>query len=152
MVIADAFYGLLNQISSLNLLDYLLGGNLPNDMVWLFQVFQAISCGFFYVKILYDDAKPSLPRSIGVAVSPLFLLLIVLITLEFLFTGLESTAMITFDSVSIGRDTLTHSSTYLSIAIGLTLTYKVQRYGNFAQSEFFMVGMFAVFVLSLIHI
>ena len=148
LIIADAFYGLLNQISSLNLLDYLLGGNLPNDMVWLLQVFQAISCGFFFVKILYDDAKPSLLRSIGVAASPLFLLLIVLITLEFLFSGLESTAMITFDSVSIGRDTLTHSSTYLSIAIGLTLTYKVQRYGNFAQSEFFMVGMFAVFVLS----
>ena len=30
----------------------------------------------------------------------------------------------------------------------MTLTYKVQRYGNFAQSEFFMVGMFAVFVIS----
>ena len=125
-----------------------MGGNLPNDMVWLFQVAQAISCGFFYVKILYDDAKPSLLRSVGVAGSPLFLLIVVLVTLEFLFSGLDSTAMITFDSVSIGRDTLTHSSTYLSIAIGLTLTYKVQRYGNFAQSEFFMVGMFAVFVIS----
>ena len=147
-MIADAFSGLLNQISSLNLLDHLMGGNLPNDMVWLFQVAQAISCGFFYVKILYDDAKPSLLRSVGVAGSPLFLLIVVLVTLEFLFSGLDSTAMITFDSVSIGRDTLTHSSTYLSIAIGLTLTYKVQRYGNFAQSEFFMVGMFAVFVIS----
>ncbi len=148
LLILDAFSGLLNQASSLNLLDYLLRGNLPNDLVWLLQFTQAICCGFFYVKILYDDAKPGLLRSVGVAGSPLFLLLVVFISLEFLFSGLDSTAMITLDSVSIGRDTLTHSSTYLSIALGLTLTYKVQRYGNFAQSEFFMVGMFAVFVIS----
>tara|TARA_B100000686_G_scaffold339347_1_gene413278 strand:+ start:773 stop:4921 length:4149 start_codon:yes stop_codon:yes gene_type:complete len=148
LLMLDAFSGLLNQISSLNLLDYLLGGNLPNDLVWLLQLTQAISCGFFYVKILYDDAKPGLLRSVGVAASPLFLLLVVFISLELLFSGLDSTAMITLDSISIGRDTLTHSSTYLSIAIGLTLTYKVQRYGNFAQSEFFMVGMFVVFVIS----
>ena len=52
LLMLDAFSGLLNQISSLNLLDYLLGGNLPNDLVWLLQLTQAFSCGFFYVKIL----------------------------------------------------------------------------------------------------
>ena len=43
--------------------------------------------------------------------------------------------------------TLTWSSTYLAIAVGLTLTYKVQRYGNFAQSELFMIGMYLSMVM-----
>ena len=49
--------------------------------------------------------------------------------------------------ISISTGTLTWASTYLAIAIGLTLTYKVQRYGNFAQSEFFMIGMYLAMIL-----
>jgi len=148
LLIADAFAGLLYQTSSLNLLDYILADNLPFEMVFLLQTVQAISCGFFYVKILFDDAKPGVLRSLGMFGSPLFLLAVVLITLEFLFTGQGLATDINIDSIAIVRETLTHSSTFLSIALGLTLTYKVQRYGNFAQSEFFMIGMFTTFVIS----
>ncbi|MDG1554033.1 MAG: ABC transporter permease, partial [Candidatus Thalassarchaeaceae archaeon] len=56
-------------------------------------------------------------------------------------------ATITLDLISISTGTLTWASTYLAIAIGLTLTYKVQRYGNFAQSEFFMIGMYLAMVM-----
>ncbi len=60
---------------------------------------------------------------------------------------MHSGAAITFDLTSLGTSTLMWSATYLSIAIGLTLTYKVQRYGNFAQSELYMVGMFFGLIL-----
>ena len=49
------------------------------------------------------------------------------LTLDILLDGLGEGASFTLDLVSIATGTLTWSSTYLAIAIGLTLTYKVQR-------------------------
>jgi len=72
---------------------------------------------------------------------------VIFLTLEALLQGLETKATITLDLISISTGTLTWASTYLAIAIGLTLTYKVQRYGNFAQSEFFMIGMYLAMVM-----
>ncbi|MDC0149887.1 hypothetical protein OAI65_03065 [Candidatus Poseidoniales archaeon] len=99
------------------------------------------------IKILFDDVPESSARSIGIACSPLFLLFIVYLTLDILFKGMSDDAIITLDLISIGVGTLTWSTTYLAIAVGLTLTYKVQRYGNFAQSEFFMIGMYLSMVM-----
>ena len=148
LILLDAiFLGLQNGRGALNLVDWLLGGALPNDMVWLLQIVQSFSAGFALVKVLFDDLPPSKARSIAIASSPVFLFVLSLITLEALFLGQEKGASITFDLVSLGTNTLIWSATYLSIAIGLTLTYKVQRYGNFAQSEFFMVGMFFGMIL-----
>ena len=140
--------GTLNGFGSLNLLDRILGGGLPNDMVWILQVVQSISAGFIVVKILFDDAPEGIPRTIGLILSPLFIVVLTFLTLDFLMRGLEVSASFTLDSVSIATGTLTWSSTYLAIAIGLTLTYRVQRYGNFAQSELFMLGMYLAVVLA----
>jgi ABC-type branched-subunit amino acid transport system permease subunit len=79
--------------------------------------------------------------------SPLFLLFVVLFTIELLMIGLDTNAVIYFNLSSIGFSTLTWSSTYLAIAVGCTLTYSVQRYGNFAQSEFFMLGMYVAIMI-----
>ena len=68
-------------------------------------------------------------------------------SLDILLQGLGEDASFTLDLVSISTGTLTWSSTYLAIAIGLTLTYKVQRYGNFAQSELFMIGMYLSMIM-----
>jgi neutral amino acid transport system permease protein len=116
-------------------------------MVWLLQVMESISGGFFLVKILFDDVSAGWRRSIAIALSPLFLLFMVGLSLDNLFKGLNDDVRLTFDLISIGTSTLTWSSTYLAIAVGLTLTYKVQRYGNFAQSEFFMLGMYLSMVM-----
>ncbi|HJL59720.1 MAG TPA: hypothetical protein QF621_05155, partial [Candidatus Thalassarchaeaceae archaeon] len=64
-----------------------------------------------------------------------------------LMIGLNTSAVIYFNLSSIGFSTLTWSSTYLAIAVGCTLTYSVQRYGNFAQSEFFMLGMYVAVMI-----
>jgi len=148
LFIDAAVLGLLYGQGILNQLDKLVGGGLPDDLVWLLQLVEAISAGFAFVKILFDDVQPSITRNVAILLSPLFLILTVFISLDFLLQGLETSARVTLDLVSIGTNTLTWSSTYLAIAIGLTLTYKVQRYGNFAQSEFFMVGMFLAMVMA----
>lgn len=148
LMFLDANYlGTLNGIGTLNLVDSILGGSLPNDMVWLAQLVQSIIAGFLVVKIFFDDLPKGYPRTIAILLSPLFLLLIVFISLDLLLQGLGNTASFTLDLVSITTGTLTWSSTYLAIAIGLTLTYKVQRYGNFAQSELFMIGMYLSMIM-----
>ncbi len=147
IIIFDAWLGLRYGFGLLNHSDAILGGGIPNDMVWLLQTVVAISGGFMLIKILFDDVPESTARSIGIACSPLFLLFIVWLTLDLLFKGMADDAIITLDLVSVGVGTLTWSTTYLAIAVGLTLTYKVQRYGNFAQSEFFMIGMYLAMVM-----
>ena len=125
-LVLDSWMGLRYGYGSLNLLDSLVGGGIPNDMAWLLQTVIAISGVFFFIKILFDDVPPSWSRSIGIACSPLFLLVMIWLTLDILLKGLGTDAKITLDLVSISVGTLTWSSTYLAIAVGLTLTYKVQ--------------------------
>ena len=141
------FLGTLNGLGALNILDKLLGGGLPNDMVWLLQLVESIAAGFLVVKVLFDDIPSGIPRTVAILLSPIFMVAITFFSLDILLQGLGEDASFTLDLVSISTGTLTWSSTYLAIAIGLTLTYKVQRYGNFAQSELFMIGMYLSMIM-----
>ena len=146
-IFVDASLGLLYQNGSLNLLDFLVGGSIPNDLPWLLQIVEAASAAFFAVKIIFDDLPKGKVRTGLIFLSPVFLLSTIWLILEFLFLGLDRDATVIIDMGTIGIGTLTWSSTYLAIAVGLTLTYKVQRYGNFAQSELFMIGMYLSMVM-----
>ena len=128
------YLGTLNGYGSLNILDMLLGDALPNDMVWLIQLIQSITAGFVVIKVLFDDVPSSPLRTLALLLSPFFMVAVTFYSLDLLLQGLGASAGFTLDLVSITTGTLTWSSTYLAIAIGLTLTYTVQRYGNFAQS------------------
>ena len=147
VVALDAVLGLLHGAGSLNLLDLIVMGNLPGDLVWLLQTLQLIATGFAVVKVVFDDLPPSRLRVAIIAASPVLLLVHVLFSLEVLLRGQGLSTTVNLDLASLGMDTLTWSATYLAIAVGCTLTYAVQRYGNFAQSEFFMVGMYSGIVL-----
>ena len=147
LFIDSLILGLTYGNGILNLLDILLLDKLPTDLIWLMQIVESISAGFIVVKIFFDDIPKSNLRTLLILLSPLFLVFVVFVTLEALLQGLETRATITLDLISISTGTLTWASTYLAIAIGLTLTYKVQRYGNFAQSEFFMIGMYLAMIL-----
>ena len=140
-------FGLTFGKGFLNLIDILLLDKLPTDLIWLMQILESITAGFIVVKMFFDDIPKSNLRTILIFLSPIFLVMVVFVTLEALLQGLETRATITLDLISISTGTLTWASTYLAIAIGLTLTYKVQRYGNFAQSEFFMIGMYLAMIL-----
>ncbi len=139
--------GTSNGIGLLNIVDTILGGGIPDDMVWLLQVVESLTAGFIIIKVFFDDVPPSNFRSIALLTSPLFMILVTFLTLDILLSGLGEGASFTLDLVSVATGTLTWSSTYLAIAIGLTLTYKVQRYGNFAQSELFMIGMYLSMIM-----
>jgi len=147
LFIDSLILGLTYGNGILNLLDILLFDKLPTDLIWLMQIVESISAGFIVVKMFFDDIPKSNLRTLLILLSPLFLVFVVFVTLEALLQGLETRATITLDLISISTGTLTWASTYLAIAIGLTLTYKVQRYGNFAQSEFFMIGMYLAMIL-----
>ncbi len=138
----DSYLGLIYNKGILNFIDLILIGNLPSDFVWLLQTFQMICVGFFFVKILFENVPPSRGRTIAMCLSPFLLIIHVLLCLHVLLLGQGLVANLTFNFGTIGISTLTWSSTYLAIAVGCTLTYSVQRYGNFAQSEFFMLGMY----------
>ena len=99
------------------------------------------------MKIIFDDLPKGKVRTSLMFLSPVFLLSTIWVILEFIFLGLDRDATVIIDMGTIGIGTLTWSSTYLAIAVGLTLTYKVQRYGNFAQSELFMIGMYLSMVM-----
>ena len=145
---SEAIIGLLYQKGFLNLIDLFVSssfppdGTIPPDFNWLLQTFQLICVGFFFIKILFEDVKSSKTRTFLMCVSPFLLLGHVLLSLHILLYGLGRDAEITFSLGQLTISTLTWSSTYLAIAVGCTLTYSVQRYGNFAQSEFFMLGMY----------
>jgi len=68
----DAVLGLLYQSGISNGIDAVLGGNIPNDMVWLSQSLQLISMGFLLVKVVFDDLTPGWYRSALMVLSPLF--------------------------------------------------------------------------------
>ena len=138
----ESTLGLLGQIGALNIVDTLLFDSLPTDLVWLLQTFTLICVGFGLVKITFDDMRPGWLRSTIITTSPILLFFYILLIIHILLLGLDTSASVLIDLASLGTNTLTWSSTYLSIAVGLTLTYSVQRYGNFAQSEFFMIGMY----------
>ena len=139
--------GTSNEIGLLNIVDTILGGGIPDDMVWLLQVVESLTAGFIIIKVFFDDVPPGNFRTIALLTSPLFMILVTFLTLDILLSGLGEGASFTLDLVSVATGTLTWSSTYLAIAIGLTLTYKVQRYGNFAQSELFMIGMYLSMIM-----
>ena len=142
VLIFDSCLGLLFKLGLLNFVDFVLLDSLPSDFVWLLQTLQLISMGFGLVKIVFDDLPVSNLRTVLMFASPIFLLLHVLLSLHILLSGLNLIAFVTFDTGTLFVSTLTWSSTYLAIAVGCTLTYSVQRYGNFAQSEYFMLGMY----------
>ena len=125
----------------------MIGDGLPDDLVWLLQIVESISAGFIVVKVLFDDIPSGASRTLGIILSPIFMVIVTFFSLDLLLKGQDSSASFTLDLVSISTGTLTWSSTYLAIAIGLTLTYKVQRYGNFAQSELFMIGMYLSMIM-----
>ena len=147
LLLDSAVLGLLFHHGSLNGLNWIIGGSLPSDMIWLLQIVFSYLGGFSLIMVLFQDLPPGRSRRILQISSPLMIFILTLLIIELLFKGQDKTASITFNTTSILVSALLYSATYLSIAIGLTLTYKVQRYGNFAQSELFMVGMFVGLIL-----
>ena len=78
------FLGTLNGYGTLDLLDLLIGDRLPDDLVWLLQIVESISAGFIVVKVLFDDIPSGASRTLGIILSPIFMVIVTFFSLDLL--------------------------------------------------------------------
>ena len=107
----DACSGLLFEFGFLNIIDTVLFGSLPTELVWLLQTLQLICMGFVVVKVFFDDLPHSTIRTILITTSPLLLIAHVLFSLHVLLSGQDLVALFTLNLGSLAISTLTWSST-----------------------------------------
>ncbi len=138
-VLFDAFLGLRYQSGMFSLLIY-------GDPLWILQFFEFVLSSMYILFSLLNNSKGWF-RTIAVLLSPLAIMFVFAFSLEQLFVGQESLASPTFNLSSTLFTGFYWAAAYLSIAVGLTLTYKVQRFGNFAQAEIMLFGAYIGFTM-----
>ena len=135
----DASIGLRYQSGIFSLL-------FSGDFLWMVQFFEYVLSSFF---LLYSilNVLSGFWRKLFLGLTPLFILSIFAFCLDQLFIGQETTASTSFNLSSTLFSGLYWGAAYLSIAVGLTLIYKVQNFGNFAQAEMMLVGAYVGFTM-----
>ena len=121
-------------------------GLFPTQLKWLALSVEMMAGGLILIRILLNQANPRWRTVIVISV-PILVISITFVILELILKGLGRSATMNFNLSSIGFSGLYWSAVYLSIAIGLTLTYKVQRFANFAQAEMMLVGSYVALTL-----
>ena len=121
-------------------------GLFSTQLKWLALSVEMMAGGLILIRILLNQANPRWRTVIVISV-PILVISITFVILELILKGLGRSATMNFNLSSIGFSGLYWSAVYLSIAIGLTLTYKVQRFANFAQAEMMLVGSYVALTL-----
>ena len=121
-------------------------GLLTGDIKWLTLSIEMMVGALILVRIIINQVKPEWKVAIVVS-APIIVALMGFGILELVLTGLGRSATMNFNLSSIGSSGLYWAAVYLSIAIGLTLTYKVQHFANFAQAEMMLVGAYVALTL-----
>ena len=139
LIFVDASLGLRYQSGIFSLL-------FNGDFLWIIQFFEYVLSSFFLLYSLINALNGFLKKAF-LGLTPIFILLIFAFCLDQLFIGQEITASISFPLTSTFFSGLYWGAAYLSIAVGLTLIYKVQNFGNFAQAEMMLVGAYVGFTM-----
>lgn len=142
LLFLDAYLGLIHNTGIIASLGFLLTGQIK----WLALLVEMMAGGLLLVRIILNQAQRKWRIAVIVS-APILVVLIGFVVLEFLLTGLGRSATFNFNLASVGSSGLYWSAVYLSIAIGLTLTYKVQRFANFAQAEMMLLGSYVALTL-----
>ncbi|MFL2664679.1 MAG: ABC transporter permease [Dehalococcoidia bacterium] len=122
-------------------------GNIINgDLLWIIQLFQAFFSSLFFI-FLRAKSLNGLSRNILLACTPIILFIVVIFAANNLLKYNQDQAVFNFNFSSIFFSSLYWSAAYLSVAIGLTITYKVQRFGNFAQAEMMLIGSYVALII-----
>ena len=121
-------------------------GIFTSQLKWVALSFEFMVGGLLVLRIILNQSN-SKWKSITTISAPIIVITLAFVLLEFMLTGLDRIATINFNLSSVGFSGLYWSAVYLSIAIGLTLTYKVQRFANFAQAEMMLVGSYVALTL-----
>ena len=137
----DAYFGLIHGLGLVTW-SRLFNG----DIKWIALTFEMLMGSLILVRATLRHVNPAW-RNLFVLSTPFLVILVGFIVVELLLTGLGRSATINLNISSIGLSGLYWTAAYLSIAIGLTLTYKVQRFANFAQAEMMLVGAYVALTL-----
>ncbi|MFP6679357.1 MAG: ABC transporter permease [Dehalococcoidia bacterium] len=121
-------------------------GLISGDLKWMILAMEMMASGLVSINAFLIVTRQKF-RTISLIATPFLIALFAFVVLEFLLSGLHRSATINFNLASIGISGLYWSAAYLSVAIGLTLTYKVQRYANFAQVELLLIGAYVALLL-----
>ena len=135
----DASYGLRNQSGIFSII-------IHGDPLWIVQFFEYVLSSMYILFSIFNLLKGWL-RNVFTIFTPVLILLIFAFCLDQLFMGQETTASTSFNLSSTFFSGLYWGSAYLSIAVGLTIIYKVQNFGNFAQAEMMLVGAYVGFTM-----
>ncbi len=141
ILLLDSYSGLINGSGLI-----VWSGFFEGQIKWLVLSFEMMIGGLLLLRIVLTNSKPGW-KSLIVISSPVIVVLLSFVVLEIALTGLGRSARMNFNLSSIGMSGLYWAAVYLSIAIGLTLTYKVQRFANFAQAEMMLVGSYVALTL-----
>ena len=139
IVFLDASYGLRNQSGIFSII-------IHGDPLWIVQFFEYVLSSMYILYSIFNLLKGWL-RNLFTIFTPVLILLIFAFCLDQLFMGQETTASTNFNLSSTFFSGLYWGSAYLSIAVGLTIIYKVQNFGNFAQAEMMLVGAYVGFTM-----
>ena len=140
-VLFDAYLGLIHSAGIIA-----WSGLFTGQIKWLALSVEMMAGGLVLVRIILNQIKPEW-KSVVIISTPILVALIGFGVLELVLTGLGRSATMNFNLSSIGLSGLYWAAVYLSIAIGLTLTYKVQRFANFAQAEMMILGSYVAITL-----
>ena len=141
LLLLDSYIGLIHGAGLV-----VWSGLFTGQIKWLALSFEMMAGGLILLRIVLNNSKPGW-KSVIVILSPLIVVLLSFVVLEVVLTGLDRSAKMNFNLSSIGMSGLYWAAVYLSIAIGLTLTYKVQRFANFAQAEMMLFGSYVALTL-----
>ena len=121
-------------------------GLFNGDLVWMLQSLEMMTGGLLGLHLLLGSMRQRWGW-VAIVVSLVLLVVLILGTLELLLSGLGRSAMVNYNLSAVGLSGLYWTAAYLCVAAGLTLTYKVQRFGNFAQANTMLVGSYVAITL-----
>ncbi len=137
----DAYLGLIHSAGII-----VWSGLINGQIKWLALSIEMMAGALVLIHIILNQSKSEWKNTV-IIFTPILVALIGFSVLDLVLTGLDRSATINFNLSSIGLSGLYWAAVYLSIAIGLTLTYKVQRFANFAQAEMMLVGSYVALTL-----
>ena len=121
-------------------------GLFNGDLVWMLQSLEMVTGGLFLIHLLLDSMRQRWGL-VAIVVSLMLLIVLILGTVELLLSGLGRLAMVNYNLSAVGLSGLYWAAAYLCVAAGLTLTYKVQGFGNFGQANTMLVGSYVAITL-----
>jgi ABC-type branched-subunit amino acid transport system permease subunit len=140
-LLIDSFFGMYSDTSIVTLLLFDHG-----DLKWLLLGLEMLSGGLVLIHVVLNSVSDRW-RATATILTPIVLAVFGFVILEIALSGIGRSAKINLNLASVGFSGLYWAAAYLTVAIGLTLTYKIQRFGNFAQAEMVLVGAYVALTL-----